>query len=604
MNVIKIQKCKNIITNFLVIAVSIILLLNDIIINVAYSNVSNPTFSFDKNNISVSKGKEFTFTLQSSNIKDMYAYEITLEYSSDIIELSGIKSLMEGFDIVPKLENNKIIYACTKTGNNTSEKGDVKICNITFKGKAEGSGSITLIKVKILDSNLKEEVYNPNLKLNVSITSEQMTSSTSSAGSSSTKLSESQAPSTLQSGKSKEDTRSESLQVNLGEKGNIKISASIKLTDKIEAKIDNNTIEKAFESTELFNKGKKIINIEFPKAEGVKEYLLQIPSKVISTKEEEKFLKVITQKVEVVLPSDMLAPYKLSENDVIGIKIAQLTPSEFTKLIKDNAEIRDVISIDVIKNDKIIKWANEDAPVEVFVNYTPSIEELKELEYITVWYVDGKGDVKPISSSKYDITKKGVVFTTTHFSSFSIVFGKKMYKDLKGFEWAKKAIESMGIRDIVDGIKEDLFMPGKNIKRGEYVGWLIKALGLSCSFKSNFTDVPVDSPYYKEIGIAKAYGIAKGIGNNRFNPEGFLTRQDMMVLAVRALKAANKVLPKGEIKDITTFEDGYKLSNYAVEDVAALIKSGLIKGDGKKLNPSKLATRAEAAVFIYRIYFY
>jgi S-layer homology domain. len=44
------------------------------------------------------------------------------------------------------------------------------------------------------------------------------------------------------------------------------------------------------------------------------------------------------------------------------------------------------------------------------------------------------------------------------------------------------------------------------------------------------------------------------------------------------------------------------LADYATESLLTLIKEGLIIGDGDKLNPLEQTTRAEAAVFLYRIY--
>jgi hypothetical protein len=36
--------------------------------------------------------------------------------------------------------------------------------------------------------------------------------------------------------------------------------------------------------------------------------------------------------------------------------------------------------------------------------------------------------------------------------------------------------------------------------------------------------------------------------------------------------------------------------------VAALVKNGLVEGDQNKLNPNGHATRAEAAVMLYRVF--
>jgi hypothetical protein len=44
------------------------------------------------------------------------------------------------------------------------------------------------------------------------------------------------------------------------------------------------------------------------------------------------------------------------------------------------------------------------------------------------------------------------------------------------------------------------------------------------------------------------------------------------------------------------------ISPYAVNSVAALVKEGLIVGNGDQLNPLGNTTRAEAAAFLHKIY--
>jgi hypothetical protein len=44
------------------------------------------------------------------------------------------------------------------------------------------------------------------------------------------------------------------------------------------------------------------------------------------------------------------------------------------------------------------------------------------------------------------------------------------------------------------------------------------------------------------------------------------------------------------------------VADYAADSIAALVKEGLIVGGGGKVNPLGNTTRAEAAVFLYRIY--
>ncbi|MEA4963324.1 S-layer homology domain-containing protein, partial [Lutispora sp.] len=58
----------------------------------------------------------------------------------------------------------------------------------------------------------------------------------------------------------------------------------------------------------------------------------------------------------------------------------------------------------------------------------------------------------------------------------------------------------------------------------------------------------------------------------------------------------------GNTSALDGFSDKGDISAYAAESLAELVREGLITGSGNKLNPHSRVTRAEAAVFLYRIY--
>lgn len=95
---------------------------------------------------------------------------------------------------------------------------------------------------------------------------------------------------------------------------------------------------------------------------------------------------------------------------------------------------------------------------------------------------------------------------------------------------------------------------------------------------------------------------AYGVGDNKFDPAAGITRQDMMVLAERALRMLGRLVEQGSASDMERFADSASVAPYAVDSVATLVKEGLIQGDGERINPLGGTTRAEAAVFLYRIY--
>ena len=53
---------------------------------------------------------------------------------------------------------------------------------------------------------------------------------------------------------------------------------------------------------------------------------------------------------------------------------------------------------------------------------------------------------------------------------------------------------------------------------------------------------------------------------------------------------------------ISSFDDYSKIADNAKEGLAALVKNELVQGSDNLINPIGNATRAETAVFVYRIY--
>lgn len=176
------------------------------------------------------------------------------------------------------------------------------------------------------------------------------------------------------------------------------------------------------------------------------------------------------------------------------------------------------------------------------------------------------------------------------------------FQDLDSkYSWATEAINELYAEGIIKGTSDTTFSPGINITRADFVVLLVRALGLEAEAGSNFADVSQGTYYYEALGIAKKLGIINGTDGNSFNPKGEISRQDMMVIAARALKAVNKLSASGSAGELSSFTDGAKVAKYAVDSVAALIKEEIVQGDGKFINPAGTATRAEAAVLIYRI---
>ena len=127
-----------------------------------------------------------------------------------------------------------------------------------------------------------------------------------------------------------------------------------------------------------------------------------------------------------------------------------------------------------------------------------------------------------------------------------------------------------------------------------------KAFGFEETGHSNFSDVVPGSYYYNAISAAKLLGIAQGSGG-MFYPAGEITRQDAAVIITRALNAAGLYLQSGSSGDLSSFSDAASVSDYAVQAMASLVRTGILVGSGNKLNPKGVMSRAEMSVILYRV---
>ena len=173
--------------------------------------------------------------------------------------------------------------------------------------------------------------------------------------------------------------------------------------------------------------------------------------------------------------------------------------------------------------------------------------------------------------------------------------------DLGGYDWAKDAINELAEAGVIKGTSANTYSPGANITRADFALLLTRAFKLTSDSTENFADVAANKYYAAELAIAKANGIVNGIGNNKFKPEGQITRQDMMVMLERALKKLGYELGEAEGSELAAFSDAAQVADYAKEAVALLIGNGVVAGSNGRINPQGKATRAEVAVLLERV---
>ncbi len=365
--------------------------------------------------------------------------------------------------------------------------------------------------------------------------------------------------------------------------------------------IDFETLDSTLEKAFVDDEGKKNIEIEIPSLKDADAYEFTLPTAYLSSDDADVRFNIKTNIAEINLTGNMIEEVTIS-SEKVSLTIAQADLSKVDEETRDRIGDRPVIKLSLELDGEPYVWNNEDAPVTVSIPYTPTEEEMDNNEHITVWYVDGSGNVIEVPSGRYNPETKMVTFTTTHFSDYAVVYVKKTFDDLGTVSWAKKSIDVLASKGILRGISDTEYAPQENMTRGDYLYFLIRTLNANAKIKGNFDDISSDAYYYKEIAVAKKLGITNGTGNNKFNPDASITRQDMMALTERVLRMLNRLEGQGTASDLNKFADKSLVASDAAGSIATLGKQELINGDGEGINPLGNNTRAEAAVFLYRIY--
>lgn len=167
------------------------------------------------------------------------------------------------------------------------------------------------------------------------------------------------------------------------------------------------------------------------------------------------------------------------------------------------------------------------------------------------------------------------------------------FEDVKG-HWAKSYIERLASQNIITGKSEKSFAPDDKITRAELVTLLYRLSGSQESYSaSKFNDVKVSDWCMQAISWAEENKIATGVGNSKFSPNEYVSREQTAVFIIRFCEYMGYELKSMEEM---TFRDASDFSVWSEASVLKAQKYGIINGfeDGT-FAPKETSTRAQTA---------
>lgn len=173
------------------------------------------------------------------------------------------------------------------------------------------------------------------------------------------------------------------------------------------------------------------------------------------------------------------------------------------------------------------------------------------------------------------------------------------FDDVPEGHWAEKAVNGLRSLKITEGIGNNKYGMGLEIKRSEFVTYLTRLMNweLVMPEKGSFTDNQDRSEwYYPYIETAYRHGVIPE-GLTAFRPEDPITREEMAVMLVNTLGYGTLAQQLSNMD--SGFDDVYRNTGY----IAIARDFGIITGVGNnKFKPGDTAKREEAAVMMMRMY--
>ena len=151
------------------------------------------------------------------------------------------------------------------------------------------------------------------------------------------------------------------------------------------------------------------------------------------------------------------------------------------------------------------------------------------------------------------------------------------FLDVAADHWAHQAIYKLAKAGIVSGYDGGQFKASNSITRAEFTTIIVNALNLDLSNNdTQFEDISAQAWYRAAVAAASENRLIHGVGENRFEPEASITRQDAAVVLANALRRYDTAIAA---EKSSGFTDESQIAAYAEEAVITCVGYGIFHGN-------------------------
>ena len=216
---------------------------------------------------------------------------------------------------------------------------------------------------------------------------------------------------------------------------------------------------------------------------------------------------------------------------------------------------------------------------------------------LTAWSLADDGSISAVGGA-YDARQQTYAFDVVNGVT---AIARFPFTDVVAGTWYYGAAAYAYNNGLFAGMTPTTFAPNATMTRAMLVSVLWRLAGAPAPKAPNtFVDVPDGAWYTDAVTWAAENGVVSGIGGSRFDPSGFVTREQTAEILYNY--AHSKGYDVSARADLTAFPDAGSVSGWAEEALSWANAAGLINGtvrDGQTiLDPQGSASRAQVAMIL------
>lgn len=216
---------------------------------------------------------------------------------------------------------------------------------------------------------------------------------------------------------------------------------------------------------------------------------------------------------------------------------------------------------------------------------------------LTAWSLADDGSISAVGGA-YDAGQQTYAFDVINGVT---AIARFPFTDVVAGTWYYGAAAYAYNNGLFAGMTPTTFAPNATMTRAMLVSVLWRLAGAPAPKAPNtFVDVPDGAWYTDAVTWAAENGVVSGIGGSRFDPSGFVTREQTAEILYNY--AHSKGYDVSARADLTAFPDAGSVSGWAKNALSWANAAGLINGtvrDGQTiLDPQGSASRAQIAMIL------